>query len=119
MRLIFNYIFILLLCLGSAVYLLQNLGYELPHFIQNHLNDFLIIPIVLWIVLAVLRMLLPSQNIRISLINIIILVIGYSFYFEYYLPTTNVRYTADGWDIICYILGGTFFYFWQKYTVLD
>ena len=119
MRLVFNYIFLLLISIGTTVYLLQFTDYKLLPVLQNHLNDFLIIPIVLWIALAVLRMLLPSQNICIPLTNIIILVIGYSFYFEYYLPTINARYTADGWDVICYILGGIFFYFWQRHIVLD
>lgn len=117
MRLIFNYIFILLLCLGSAVYLLQNLGYELPHFIQNHFNDLLIIPIVLWIALITLRALLPSQNIGIPLWAIILIVMGYSIYFEYYLPSIHPRYTGDFWDVCCYALGGWFFYFWQHYTL--
>ncbi len=119
MRLVFNYIFLLLTSIGTTVYLLQFTDYKLPTLLQNHLNDLLIIPIVLWIALTVLRTLLLSQNIRIPLSYIVIIVIGYSFYFEYYLPIVNARYTADPWDVICYILGGVFFYFWQKHAALE
>jgi hypothetical protein len=33
------------------------------------------------------------------------------FYFEYYLPEVNQRYTADWIDVIFYFSGGLFFFF--------
>ncbi len=109
-----NPIFVSLVFLGISVYLLQYIGCDLPPIIHNHLNDLLVIPIVLWISFAVLRLLLPNKFTYIPWSYIIFVVIGYSIYFEYYLPRVNQRYTGDLWDISCYALGGLFFYFWQR-----
>lgn len=48
--------------------------------------------------------------------QVILLVIGLSFYFEYYLPNYKSKpgwYTQDIWDVLMYVLGGLLFMIYQ------
>lgn len=85
-----------------------------PNWIFFYLNDFLVIPIVGFICLHVFWFLKKDKTIRINTFLIFTLVVIYSVYFEVYLPKYSERYTADFWDVICYILGGITFYILQK-----
>lgn len=85
-----------------------------PKLITFYLNDFLIIPIVGLISLHVVWFLKKDQTIRLSAVTILSLVILFSIYFEWYLPKYKERYTADAWDVVCYLAGGVVFYVLQK-----
>ena len=85
-----------------------------PNWIFFYLNDFLVIPIVGFICLRLFWFFKKDKTIRIDVFSILTLVVIYAVYFEVYLPQNSARYTADFWDVICYILGGIVFYFLQK-----
>ncbi|MGB3342987.1 MAG: hypothetical protein WBA61_03665 [Aequorivita sp.] len=85
-----------------------------PNWVFNHLNDFLAIPIIATICLHGVWLIKKNNTIRLNIFTILSLVALYSIFFEYHLPKQSYRYTGDIWDIVCYFLGGTVFYFLQK-----
>lgn len=114
MKVLQHIIFIGMILIGSCIYIIQQFGVHLPLFINNYLNDILSIPIALCIILAIVRT-WRSNSYQLSIAMIAAVVLYFSVYFEYYLPQHNPRYTADIFDIGCYVLGGGIFYFIQKY----
>jgi len=113
-RNILFYNFIVSCCLGITIYLLQFYNVQLPLVINNYLNDFLIIPIVLSISLYILRFTKNDKYYKIPLLIILFLCIGYSYFFEKIMPKISNRYTADFFDVLVYFLGGFWFLFLQK-----
>ncbi len=104
-----------LFCLTAAIVLsLQKMSAALPEWTNNYLNDFLCMPIVLFIGQFTVRKLKRNNALRLPWPLILTLTLFYSIYFEYYLPSFNLRYTADFLDIILYFLGSAFFYFMEN-----
>lgn len=108
MRILYNKYFALLLLLGGFIYVLQKWDVVLPVFVQNYVNDLLVMPLVLWIVLAVLVE-LKGEKARLSWTMALSLFLYYSVFFEYYLPKVNPRYTSDLYDVLCYFIGTVVF----------
>ena len=106
--------FIVCLFLYATVQVLKFIEYSANSFIFNYLNDLLVIPIVAFICLNALWYLKKDFSIRLSIISLISLTLLYSVYFEIYLPNHHERYTADVWDVVCYITGALMFYVLQK-----
>ncbi|MHC5201525.1 hypothetical protein [Myroides sp. LJL119] len=104
------------LCTTTAliIYLCQRNGLVLASWINNYVNDFLTLPIVLSISVFLVRKLKKDPSIKLSISLIIVVAIFYSVYFEYYLPPVNPRYTKDPIDILLYFLGGFSYYFVNK-----
>ncbi|MCP1994831.1 hypothetical protein [Flavobacterium sp. HSC-61S13] len=113
MRILLNRYFLGLLVLGACIYFLQRFEVELPTFIQNYVNDLLVMPLVLWIVLAVLVQIKGAEA-QLSWMTAWSLFVYYSVFFEYYLPTVNIRYTSDLYDVFCYFIGTMVFMFLYK-----
>lgn len=86
-----------------------------PDWIFHYLNDFLVIPIVATFGLHVVWLAKKDTSLRINPFTILSLVILYSLFFEFYLPTTSTRYTGDIYDVLCYGLGGIIFYILQYF----
>lgn len=106
--------FLIALFLGTSIYVLQKIGVQLPYIINNFANDFLIIPITLSCCLFVIRWLINNHEFVISKRVILLVIMGYSLFFEYYLPNFNERYTADVIDVLMYFFGGFWFYGLQQ-----
>ena len=100
--------------LGGLVYTAQKLSVSLPPFINNYLNDFLIIPIILTICLFILRKTKNNKNYQIPLSIILYLCVLYSILFEWYFPQILERYTSDFIDVVLYFVSGMVFYQLQK-----
>ena len=100
--------------LGITIYLFQYFNVALPKIINNYLNDFLIIPIVLYVSLSFLRWSRNHKNYTLSLSIIIYLCVLYSLLFEFIFPKYLARYTKDYLDVILYFASGFIFYFLQK-----
>ena len=109
-----TYYFLLSILLGSCIYTCEKLEIVLPKFVRFYVNDFLIIPIVLYICLFVIQKLKRNNEIQLSFLNIIYLSTLYSVIFEYWLPKFHPRYTTDFIDVVLYFLSGIIFYFLQK-----
>ncbi len=97
--------------IGITIYILQKLEISLPTIINNYVNDFLIVPIVLLLSLFVSRKLRNNNKYKFSVGIILYICILYALIFEYYLPKSNPRYTSDIIDVGLYFLGG--FVFWK------
>jgi cytochrome bd-type quinol oxidase subunit 2 len=108
--------FIFSLLLGTSIYVAQQFSLPLPHFVNNYVNDFLIIPIILTICLFILRWSKNDKNYQIPLSIILYLCVFYSLLFEGYFPTILERYTADIVDVILYFSSGIVFYILQQKT---
>lgn len=78
-------------------------------FLDNYLDDLLCMPILLSGWLAEQHDLFAKK--RLGLLEIIFLCLFISLIFEGLLPHLYPHYTADVWDVVCYGLGGAFFYF--------
>ena len=99
--------------LGLGIYIAQQLEVNLPTLLNNYVNDFLIIPIVLSVCMYVLRYTRNDKSFTIPIPEILLLCIVYSVFFEVVLPKTHQRYTADIVDVLLYFLGGIWFYILQ------
>ena len=100
--------------LGTLIYTLQYFNIQLPQIIHNYLNDFLIIPIVLFACLIVLRWTRNDKNFTLSLAIIIYVCFMYSILFEFVFPKYLTRYTFDFVDILLYFLSGIVFFILQN-----
>ena len=103
-------------CLGLITYLFQKCNIPLPKLINNYLNDFLIIPIVLFVCLLVLQKIKSDKTFTLSLGIILYVCFLYSLLFEFVFPKYLARYTKDIVDVFLYFAGGFTFYFLQKQT---
>jgi len=101
--------FIVSCFLGLGIYLAQKLAVKLPLFINNYLNDFLIIPIVLTLCLYILRLTRNNKAYILPLGVVLFLCFGYALFFEVFMPKISTRYTGDFYDVIAYFLGGVWF----------
>jgi len=106
--------FILSSFLGLCIYIAQKLAFKLPTILNNYLNDFLIIPIVLTLCLYVLRFTRNNKQYKLPFGIVLFLCLGYSVFFEGFMPNISTRYTRDIFDVFVYFSGGFWFYFIQK-----
>lgn len=113
-RLLLN--FIVFCIVGLGIYIAQHYRVQLPLLLNNYLNDFLIIPIVLTICLYILRFTRDNTKYTISSVITLLLCVFYSLFFEVLMPRINERYTADFFDVIAYFSGGFWFFFVQRKT---
>lgn len=100
--------------MGSLIYVAQKLSVKLPSFINNYVNDFLIIPIVLTTCLYILRGSKNNKYYQIPLGVIVYICVLYSVLFEFVLPKYYIRYTVDVLDVVLYFAGGFVFFVLQK-----
>lgn len=96
--------------LGGSIYMAQQSGWALPWWINNYVNDFLCMPIVLFVCQYAVRKLKADSSVRLSLPLVLSVTLYYAVFFEYYLPKVNLRYTSDLWDVILYFSSALFFY---------
>lgn len=116
MTILRHWTFIVMILIGGSIYVLQRMGVKLPIFINSYLNDILSIPITLFIILAVVQI-FKGKLYKLSIWMITFIVVYYAIYFEYYLPHFHPRYTSDLLDVGCYMIGGSIFYFIQRYLL--
>ena len=100
-----------LFILVLTIYVMQRLKIPLPALVDNYTNDLLYLPLVLGAIEFIIRRLKKDASFTLPLGFVIFLSCSYSFYFEYYLPKINLRYTGDWIDVILYFVGGIAFFF--------
>lgn len=108
-------VYFLMCIIACTIYSMQRLNLSVPSLINNYVNDFLCLPILLGVISFVIRRLKNDYSFRLPFLFVIILASYYSFYFEQYLPRFNSRYTADWIDVILYFLGGFAFLIAEKH----
>lgn len=107
-------IFLCCLLLATAIYLGQRLQVALPDWVNFYVNDFLCMPIVLSLCLAVLRLVKKNETLYVPLSVVVVLTLYFSVYFEWLMPQTNTRYTSDLIDVALYFIGAILFFKLQK-----
>ncbi len=81
---------------GLLVYLAQYYSFSIPELVNNYLNDFLCMPIVLKLCQYAVRFIKSDDQLKIPLkISALHLRHLYAVYFEWVLPQFISRYTAD------------------------
>ncbi len=96
----------------ALIYLaLKASHYSLPDAFNYYLMDILCMPVVLGLIQGAMRLVFPSFHF--TVLMLVVLVVGYSLYFEWYLPQVNSRYTADLLDVGCYAIGSGLYAFFQ------
>lgn len=103
-----------MLLIAVAIYAMQRLSMPLPSFINNYVNDFLCLPLLLGAMEFAVRRLKKDYSFQFSFWFVVLLALYYAIYFEYYLPKVNPRYTSDWIDVVLYFSGGLIFYFSQR-----
>ncbi|WP_378174888.1 hypothetical protein [Aquimarina sp. SS2-1] len=106
---LYTYYFPIISLVAITIYTLQQLEIHLPAIIENYVNDFLCMPIILHICQFTVRKLKSDPCITLPFPLIMIVTLGYALYFEWYLPKHTIRYTADWMDVFLYFLGAIFF----------
>ena len=109
-RIIYGFMAAIALC----IYSLQKLHFPLPGFINNYVNDFLCLPLVLGALTFIIRYLKKDKDFKFPLFFVLLLATYYSVYFEYYLPKVNRRYTADSIDVVLYFASAIAFFIIQN-----
>ncbi|WP_353162169.1 hypothetical protein [Myroides odoratus] len=109
-------LFFIALGIATSIYLLQQTQLNIPLWVNNYVNDFLLLPLVLTSCLFVVRKIKQDKKIHLSLPLILAVTLFYSVYFEWYLPQHNPRYTGDWMDCLLYFCGAFVFYFLQHYN---
>lgn len=102
-------IFIILCITFILNQLIELFGIKL-FFFHSYLDDLLCFPIILSLILLIQRkwriksdyFILPKSHIILSVFVFIII-------FELILPRISIKYTADIFDVIAYVLGSIFF----------
>lgn len=94
--------------------------WSLP-FIDNYLDPFLSIPILLGAILHERRFLIDkyftnfkASNYHLSILEIIITTTFFAILFEEGFPRWSEHFTKDYWDYLAYFGGGFLFYFFIK-----
>ena len=106
-----NVLYFIMFFIALTIYIMQRLHFSLPTIINNYLNDLLYIPLVLGVIEFIIRRLKKNSSFKLPIGFVIFLAVSYSFYFEYYLPKINPRYTADWIDLILYFVGAIAYFF--------
>ncbi|MHC5310301.1 hypothetical protein ACYSNM_09630 [Myroides sp. LJL116] len=100
--------------IATSIYICQRTGMPLYPWINNYVNDFLTLPIILSISLFIVRKIKRDPLLTLPIYLVLLVASFYSVYFEYYLPKVTFRYTQDPIDVVLYFLGGLAYYFINK-----
>lgn len=111
---VLTYYFFFSIVVSSTIYLAQKQQIKIPSLVNNYVNDFLIVPIVLILSLWLVRKVRESKHYQFPLWIVLYVALSYSIIFEYILPQFYDRYTADVVDVILYFTSGFLFYILQK-----
>ena len=115
--------FTIFLMVASVIYGMQIGGFPLPFWMNDYVNDFLCMPIVLVICRGVVRRIKSNADLSLPLGPVLVLTVFYAFFFEVYLPEFHLRYTRDVIDVLLYFSGSGFFlavqHLWSSRTVSD
>ncbi len=106
--------FICFVLLFLLLQLLQYFSIGLPNWVVFYVNDFLCMPIVLFICLQILKIFTKDPSQQLPYLPALVLTIFYSVYFELILPQFTERYTSDFLDVIMYMCGSLIFLLLQE-----
>lgn len=114
MKIIKHPVFIISALVALIIYMSQRFQLPLPNWIYFYVNNFLCMPVVLGLCLAIIRRLKKTENSYVPLVVVLGLTTYFAIYFEWFMPQISTRYTADIIDIGLYYLGAILFFSIQK-----
>lgn len=105
----------ILFCVCAVVFAAHQAGAfsALPcaGFLDSYLDPFLLMPILLQLVLQEQILLYRrAPDFRLAEATVLRFTISVSFIAEVIFPWLSPRFTADGYDVFCYVAGSLFFY---------
>ncbi len=83
--------------------------------IRNYLNDLLCIPLLLFVITGVLRLLFNRPHFQVDKWQILFAFLMVSIAFEWWAPQHYAVHTGDVWDVLAYGVGGIVFWFTQRF----
>jgi hypothetical protein len=110
-------LFLLLSAFYALSYWSKHSAHFLPNLIGNYLGDLLCIPLLAGTTLFVMRKWRNRSDLKLSAGMLVFLTAEIALLFEWLLPKHSNRYTADGYDVICYVLGAIGFAVWQRWRM--
>lgn len=113
----YKFLYIVMCIVALTIYGMQRLELRLPSLINNYVNDFLCLPIILGGISYSIRKLKKDASFKLSIVFVLFLASYYSLYFEYYLPKVNKRYTADWIDVSLYFSSAFLFLLFERYKL--
>ena len=119
MQLVKKWYFPLISIVAIILYAGPRLGLIPPALLNNYLNDFLCMPIVLTLCQKSIAFIKSDKHICIPIALQFLLTLLFSVYFEYVLPTLNARYTSDPVDVVLYFLGTLCYFILERSTIAD
>ncbi len=106
-----NPVFIISCVLFWVNQLLEKIFNIFIPFAHAYLDDLLSIPVILGITLQIFRWIhSQKEHFEFSKTQLIVGVAYITFLFEILLPMWSPVYTADIWDVLCYMIGAVIFY---------
>lgn len=102
-------------CVAISIYSMQQFDVPLPKWVNNYVNDFICLPLVLSIGQFVVRRIKRYPYLIVPLHVILMTALYFSIYFEWFLPEYNPRYTGDIVDVVLYFMGAMYFFISEKY----
>ena len=105
------YIIIVLIFSGHKVTEYYNYSHW---FLRSYLDDILLAPLVLPVVLVLLRLIFSKPQLLLDKFMVFGFVAITFIVFELVLPSYSGLYVRDYWDFVFYFWGATIFYFYQK-----
>lgn len=106
MKLIENIFISLCLLIYIATKSFDYFDVEQSSFVKNHLADLVCMPLVFYLIRWIIQRIKPFKKWdELPIVAILLVTVYWSIYFEYYLPTTNDKYTGDITDVWMYFAG--------------
>jgi len=85
-------------------------------FLDNYLDDLVVMPIVLTGATVILRVITQNEDFNVDVSMIVLAFVMYTVVFEFILPRFSTEYTSDYFDILCYGIGAVLYYFFSETT---
>ena len=114
MKILKHPVFYITVIIGISIYLAGKLQLPIPNWTVFYVNDFLCMPIVLSLCLAVLRIIKKTEIFFVPLTIVLALTTYFALFFEWFMPQISERYSYDFIDIVLYFLGAMVFFIFQK-----
>lgn len=111
MKLLFQPFFIICFVLFFIHQIIEKILDIHISFLDNYLDSFLALPIILSLYLVERRKLFKKPDYRFSLLEVIVVSIALSLFFEEVLPQISNGFTKDYYDYLALSLGAVLFWF--------
>ncbi len=119
MKKLFHPLFVTYCLLWGLIHILRRMDHRLP-FINDHLTDFLFVPVVAHITVIFTRRFIIRNKLYCYPFSYLLFIASYTaIVFEVIMPKYSVLYTRDVGDVLAYFLGSFYFYYIHQEQALN